>query len=223
MGADYTGGVTSSDPGITHLRCADEDRELVAQLLNNAYADGRLDFEEHSERIAAAYNAKTFGDLDGLTTDLIPQPVARPTQIPAPASPGHAVAHHVSNAPVPADAFTGGRAILSNFRPSGPLVIPPYSEVTSILGDARIDLVDATFVSPETTIRVTAVLGEVRIRVPAGVRVVSSVSTVLGDFKAEGVVADDATVVLKLEGTSCLGDVKVLGPDTKLRKFQKFI
>ncbi|NHB85359.1 DUF1707 domain-containing protein [Tessaracoccus sp. HDW20] len=66
-------------PRIDELRCADQDRELVAQVLNNAYAEGRLTFDEHAERIAHAYDAKTFGDLDVLTVDLV-----APTRRPAP-------------------------------------------------------------------------------------------------------------------------------------------
>lgn len=182
-------------------------------MLNNAYADGRLDYEEHSERITKAYNAKTFGDLDGLTLDLIP-PSAAPTPVVAQPAPG---------VPVPAEAFAGGRAILGDFKPGGPLVMPQFSEVTCILGDARIDLVGATFTARETTIRVNAMLGDVRIRVPAGVRVVSSVSTILGDFKSDGVGTGDAQVVLIVEGTSFLADVKVLGPEAPQRKYDRFI
>lgn len=182
-------------------------------MLNNAYADGRLDYEEHSERITRAYNAKTFGDLDHLTQDLIPPSAAHAPMVAQP----------TSNAPVPAEAFAGGRAILGDFKPGGPLVMPQFSEVTCILGDARIDLVGATFTARETTIRVNAMLGEVRIRVPEGVRVISHVSTMLGDFKSNGVSADDARVVLVVEGTSFLADVKVLGPEAPQRKYDRFV
>lgn len=199
--------------GISHLRCSDEDRELVAQVLNNAYADGRLDFEEHNERITRAYNAKTFGDLDGLTLDLVP---ARAPE-PAPAVRARATA------PVPADMFTGGRAILANYRPGGPLVMPAYSEITCVLGDARIDLVGATFTARETTIRVNAILGDVRIRVPAGVRVVCRVGAVLGDTKMSGMSPDADQVTLIVDGTAMLADVKILGPDSPPRKYDRFI
>ncbi|MFD0529733.1 DUF1707 domain-containing protein [Kitasatospora arboriphila] len=38
---------------------------------------GPLTVEEHSERIEAAYAAKTFGDLVPLTRDLLPPPRVR--------------------------------------------------------------------------------------------------------------------------------------------------
>lgn len=210
-----------SQPGISHLRCSDEDRELIAQVLNNAYADGRLDYDEHSDRIAQAYNAKTFADLDGLTLDLIP-PTAPPTlraETPTP-SPSPSFRSHT---PATGPAFTGGNAILSNFRPGGPLSLPEYTEITCLLGDVRLDLVGATFLAGQATIRVNAILGEVRIRVPAGVRVVDNVSTMLGDYKSEGIVAGDAAATLIVEGTSFLADVKVLGPDVRPNKYEKFV
>lgn len=193
----------------------------MAQLLNNAYADGRLDFDEHSERMTSAYNAKTFGELDALTRDLIPHPTAQPRTQPTPTS--GFLAKRPGHVPAAYGEFSGGRAILSSFKPGGPLVLPAYSEVLAILGDARIDLVGASFTQQETTIRVNAVLGEVRIRIPEGVHVVSNVSLVMGDYKCEGAVPGDRPLILKLEGTSMLSDVKVLGPDTKPRKFEKFI
>lgn len=204
--------------GISHLRCSDEDRELVAQVLNNAYADGRLDFDEHSERITQAYNAKTFADLDQLTVDLIPPasaPATRPQ--PAPVQPAPA-------APPPTvGEFTGGRAILGSYRSLDPVALPAYSELTVVMGDARIDLSRATFTAAETVISANVLLGELRIRVPLNVRVVNDVSTILGDFKSEGTLADPGAPVLRIAGTCFLGDVKVMGPDVKARKYEGFV
>lgn len=218
---------------ISHLRCADEDRELVARVLNNAYADGRLTLEEHDERISNAYNAKTFGELDELTLDLIPGGAQTGQSLPQPPRPSGLAAYDHPNSPAtaprmdvpaPSDAFTGGRAILSNFHPDKGLVMPGYSELVSVLGDVRIDLVDATFTQREITIRATAVLGEIRIRIPAGVKVVSNMTNVLGEYKCEGTIPTDDGVVLRIEGSTFLGDVKVLGPGIKkARKYDKFV
>lgn len=224
MPASTLVGVTQDNRGgIQHLRCSDEDRELVAQLLNNAYADGRLDIDEHSERMTTAYNAKTFGELDVLTTDLIPQAPSRHASPQGFAAGSHQAVPRPDMTPVPIDAFRGGKAILSDFKPSGPLVMPAVSEVTSVLGNARLDLSDATFSSPETTIRLNNYLGDVRIKVAAHVRVINNISNVMGEYKEEGMVLDPTHVVIRLEGTCMLGSIKVLGPDTKLRKYEKFI
>jgi hypothetical protein len=53
-----------------HLRAADTDREAVAGVLGRALSDGRLTVDEYEDRLARAYAARTYGDLDGLTTDL---------------------------------------------------------------------------------------------------------------------------------------------------------
>ncbi len=80
-----------------HLRAADTDREAVATALGQHMASGRLTVAEYEERLAQAYAAKTYGDLDALTADL-PAPAAagnsRPVdaeQAPALPPPGTAV------------------------------------------------------------------------------------------------------------------------------------
>ncbi|CAN5414041.1 hypothetical protein BH09ACT12_BH09ACT12_15280 [soil metagenome] len=54
------------------LRASDADRDLVARVLANAYADGRLDREEHDQRAETAAAARTLGDLPPLVVDLVP-------------------------------------------------------------------------------------------------------------------------------------------------------
>jgi hypothetical protein len=53
-----------------HLRAADSDREAVAGVLGRALSEGRLTVDEYEDRLTRAYAARTYGDLDGLTTDL---------------------------------------------------------------------------------------------------------------------------------------------------------
>jgi hypothetical protein len=75
------------------LRAADADRERVAEALRQHHVDGRLDAEELNQRLDRAYAAKTFGELDAVTTDLPPiQVPARPGAPlrPRPPDPGRA-------------------------------------------------------------------------------------------------------------------------------------
>ncbi len=58
------------------MRASDQERDSAAELLSEAYAVGRLSREELDERVAAAYSAKTYGELRDLTADL-PLPAAR--------------------------------------------------------------------------------------------------------------------------------------------------
>ncbi|MDN3359892.1 DUF1707 domain-containing protein [Actinomadura sp. DC4] len=62
------------------LRAADRDRDDVAAILREQYAQGRLTMEEYDERSTAAASAKTMGDLRVLTADLpaTPEPSGAP-------------------------------------------------------------------------------------------------------------------------------------------------
>jgi hypothetical protein len=62
--------MTPLPAGDGRMRASDHDRELAAQVLRDAYADGRLDLGEFLERTDAACSAKTWGQLAALTADL---------------------------------------------------------------------------------------------------------------------------------------------------------
>lgn len=69
------------------IRVSDAEREQVTARLRDHYAEGRLTESELDERVSAALNAKTFGDLRHLMADLPgPSPVApqQPAQPPRP-------------------------------------------------------------------------------------------------------------------------------------------
>jgi hypothetical protein len=71
--------------GRDEMRAADADRQDVAEKLRAALDEGRLDLHEYDERLQQAYAAKTYGDLEGLLTDL---PVVA-TAHPANGTPEH--------------------------------------------------------------------------------------------------------------------------------------
>ncbi|KUP96781.1 DUF1707 SHOCT-like domain-containing protein [Thermobifida cellulosilytica] len=58
------------------LRASDADRDATAERLALALSEGRLDLTEYDERLSAAMNAKTMGELARLTQDLPPVPGA---------------------------------------------------------------------------------------------------------------------------------------------------
>jgi hypothetical protein len=59
------------------LRVSDAERQAAAERLRLALADGRLDFVEYDDRLAKAFLAVTYADLDVLFTDL-PATTTRP-------------------------------------------------------------------------------------------------------------------------------------------------
>lgn len=70
------------DRAHSALRASDADRDLVARVLSSAYADGRLDREEHDQRAETAAAARTLGELPPLMNDLVPE--TSPSRAPDP-------------------------------------------------------------------------------------------------------------------------------------------
>ena len=80
--ADYRDEVESSafwaafpldprHPENAHLRASDRDRDTVASLVGDAYAEGRLTREEFDERTAQVSSIRTLGDIQTLVRDLV--------------------------------------------------------------------------------------------------------------------------------------------------------
>lgn len=67
------------DPDV---RVSQAERDQVAAVLGQHYADGRLSVAEYEERVSTALEARTGRDLDDLLGDL---PALPPTEAPRPA------------------------------------------------------------------------------------------------------------------------------------------
>lgn len=214
--------------GIDHLRCADSDRELVAEVLNSAYADGRLSFEEHADRIALAYDAKTYRELNALTRDLIAAepPDPQPPHLAAPASygPPARTTSVPPIAPATSDGFRGGNAHLSSLRPGRIALLDPVVRLNTVMGDIHLDLIGTTFTQAEIRIEVNVIMAEIKIRVPEGVMVrTEDVHTVMGETKVQGLVPAHGGVTLRISGLVLMAEIKVFGPDMDERKYRRFI
>jgi Domain of unknown function (DUF1707) len=61
------------------IRVSDADRDRVTARLRENFAEGRLTQDELDERVSAALNAKTFGDLRPVMADL-PEPAPAPVR-----------------------------------------------------------------------------------------------------------------------------------------------
>src|SRR6187200_2367623 len=53
-----------------NIRIGHREREAVTAILQEAAADGRLSMDELDDRLDAALQAKTYGELDPLVADL---------------------------------------------------------------------------------------------------------------------------------------------------------
>jgi hypothetical protein len=81
------------------LRAGDADRQAAADRLRAAHDEGRLDLHEYDRRLADAYAAVTYGDLERLFTDLPVRPGSAAAAHPVAANPPRAVDAPVARRP----------------------------------------------------------------------------------------------------------------------------
>jgi hypothetical protein len=98
-------------PGHGHLRASHADRERAIDVLKAAFAEGRLDQDEYTDRVGLAHTSRTYDDLGALVADLPVGPFGTLTPAPSPAGP--------IPAPVPA--------------PPARLRLPPRTSMTPLV------------------------------------------------------------------------------------------
>ncbi|GAA1104350.1 DUF1707 SHOCT-like domain-containing protein [Nocardiopsis composta] len=187
-------------PGPSGIRASDADREQVGSVLADALGDGRLDHEEYLARLDSAYEAKTVGELAGLTADL------------GRAGPAGAAA--------PADlARSAGTeniiSVLGSAERTGRWLVEPRTNVSTLMGSVVLDMREAVFAQPTSTVQCAVLLGSLEVVVPPGVTVRDRTASVLGCSDASrsdtGGTGGRASVVLT--GVTVLGSVSVRTAD----------
>ncbi|RFS82690.1 DUF1707 and DUF2154 domain-containing protein [Actinomadura spongiicola] len=158
--------------GTPEMRAGDADRERVAHILREAAGEGRLTLAELDERLDAVYAAKTYAELEPITRDL-PSPGATP---PSPTtgrdwSPVEA-----------APSWKTGIGIMSGFRRTGVWNVPRRFRAFAFWGGGKIDLREARFEEPVTTIRALAVMGGFEVIVPDDLTVHVKGLGIMGGF-----------------------------------------
>jgi hypothetical protein len=157
-----------------HLRVSDADREQAAESLRMAAGDGRLTLDELDERLTTAYAAKTYADLQAVTSDLPGPGVSAPL---APVS-SSLPAYRFGGTPGMSFAI----AIMSGARRVGHWVVPRRLSCFSLMGGIELDLRDAQFSEPEVTIQAFCLMGGVSIIAPDDIDVDVSGIGFMGGF-----------------------------------------
>ncbi|MFF8956640.1 DUF1707 domain-containing protein [Streptomyces sp. NPDC014894] len=195
--------VVPSEPGAAPsrasdaIRASDADRDRIADILRDALAEGRIDPEEHSERIDAVYRAKTVGELQPIVRDL---PATR--RDAAADVQGHGIGGDGS----PAEKVI---AVFSSSTRKGRWRIGPRTSAFAIFGNIEIDLTQALFEQRLTVIDATSIFGNVEVRVPENITLRGSGSGVFGNFEVSTLESTqpDAPVVV-VNGYSVFGNVE---------------
>ncbi|SDK67448.1 DUF1707 SHOCT-like domain-containing protein [Streptomyces indicus] len=199
---------------LPELRASDADRERVAEVLRNALAEGRLDMEEFDERLGAAYQARTYGELEPLTRDLPTGAAA------APAPTGLAAAGDWSSRIGGEATSRRGIAIMGGFQRKGMWTAPRRFSCFTFWGGGEIDLRDARFEDREIVINCVAIMGGMTVTVPPGVEVVVRGFGIMGGFdhSQEGVPGDPGAPRVILTGFALMGGIGVLRKVTRAEK-----
>ena len=186
-------------------RASDSDRDQVAEVLNSAFAEGRITLDEHQERTQAALEARTFDDLTALTTDLVPV-----QSLPVHANPADRQLVVSDGANPESDKMS---TVMSTVKREGIWRVRAHSVANNVMGDIKLDLTQATFDAPVVEVTGTQLMGSLLLRVPPGVTIVDEVTNVLGETTIKDIGEPDPmmpTIVLK--GTNIMSDIKVRGP-----------
>ncbi|MFC4051782.1 DUF1707 domain-containing protein [Actinomadura syzygii] len=203
----------SGASGTPEMRAGDADRERVAQVLRDAAGDGRLTLAELDERLDAVYAAKTYADLAPITRDLpSPGDAAPPPSAPVSGAPDR---RPVEGAP----SWSTGIGVMSGFRRSGVWNVPRRFRAFAFWGGGKIDLREARFTEPVTTITALALMGGFEIIVPDDVTVHVNGIGIMGGFdqRASGPGVPGAPTVV-VRGFAFWGGVGVKRRRTRQQK-----
>ena len=185
----------------SRLRASDADRDQAASMINNALAEGRLDAEEHAERLDAIYSAKTHAELVPLLEDL---PTAGSATAPLPRPASGEVARSG-----PAKRII---AILGGASRKGAWHAEPVIDIVAVLGGVDLDFREAVLPGKEVVLHATAILGGVDIVIPPEMRVIDDGGVaILGgrDIAGSGAEVQPDSPVLRIQGNCVLGGIDV--------------
>ncbi|MEU9891815.1 DUF1707 domain-containing protein [Sphaerisporangium sp. NPDC051011] len=158
--------LTPFESGDTAQRASDADRDHIAAILGEALATGRLTSVEHADRLEAAYNAVTVGDLVPLTRDL------------------------TGLAPASTPSFSADQqavtAVFSKIIRGGRWVAGRHTVLRSTFGALIIDLTDAVLPGREVTLELNSFCGKLIVRVPENARVMDEGSAIFSKRHISG-------------------------------------
>lgn len=185
------------------LRASDADREAVATRLHTASTEGRLTVEELSDRLDAAYAARTHAELDVLLVDL-----PGGARVEAPGARAGAMPVSSGTADERTDWVV---AIMSSATRKGRWRVRRSTAILALMGGADLDLRQAELEAPEVVITAISIMGGIDLLIPDGVRVDMSGFALMGgnDDRHGDVAPPPGAPVVRVRAFSLMGGVNV--------------
>jgi Domain of unknown function (DUF1707)/Cell wall-active antibiotics response 4TMS YvqF len=179
-------------PNAPGQRVSDSEREQALERLRDALAEGRIDAADFDDRADRTLQARTAGDLAGVTADL-------------PAQAG--------------DKVLELRGVLGSVKREGNWLVPSTLRLHRRMGSVELDFTQADIRHPVVRIELDTIGGSIEIRVPEEASVsFDAVAVMLGsvqdhrkDAPAQGTPHFDITGQLRW------GSLEVRGPKRKLK------
>jgi hypothetical protein len=178
------------------------ERERTVQALCAHYAQDHLTTQELEVRFEQVYRAPSLDALQGLLHGLPALPAAA-----APAAyPTFAVA---SAAAAPREKRL--LALMAEVNREGAWVVPTRLVAKAFMGSVRLDLREVQLPEGGVDIDATAIMGEVRIILPPGVRADVDGLAIMGEFtdRTKGGGAPGSPSMVRVQGTAVMGGVRV--------------
>lgn len=200
--------VTPDPVGGGAMRASDTERAKIVSLLDDAYADGRLDVSEHEERVAAALESRTWGQLHALTADLGLVAEATPSSPSVPVVPGPREGRIIS--------------IMSTARRGSGDVLAESTTLFALMGEARLNLVAMPLAAHDVTVSLAATMSEVIVLVPEGLRIIDRTTAILAETKVRGLPAPPPHAPsVTFTGPLVMSELDVYGPEHP--KFERYL
>lgn len=175
---------------------SDSEREKSIMRLRHATTEGRLTLEEFSQRMDSILSARTRGELDALIRDI----------------PDSMAAYPAVNRSIPTHWSV---AIMSETKRTTRWRVDETTNAVAVMGSCKLDLRKATLASGELVINAFAVMGEIKVIVPAGTQVELEGFAIMGSKECR---VDDENIypdspLIRVRGYAVMGGVVVVSDD----------
>lgn len=190
---------------------APSEREVVIAQLSESFAQDRLSLGEFEHRVAAAYRATTVADLTALTVDLTDR-----TDL--------AAGTRVAQSPYAGTSMMVGRvsAIWGNVERRDAGSVPLYLELQAIVGNVELDLRAALFAPGITEIAISAVMGNIEVKLPPDIDVENHAHSIVGSIKCQGrewhMAPHAAVSVVRVTGRAVLSSIAITVDEESVRR-----